>query len=76
MRVLKKAVELDENNSYAVDLLEKAEAGKKRIDFANKDKQKQEKPLPEPPPSREKSKPKETSKPKEEPSPKAGNSNK
>ena len=76
VRVLKKAVELDENNSYAVDLLEKAEAGKKRIDFANKDKQKQEKPLPEPPPSREKSKPKETSKPKEEPSPKAGNSNK
>lgn len=76
VRVLKKAGELDENNSHAVDLLEKAEAGKKRIDFANKDKPKTEKPLPEQPQPKEKPKPKETPQPKEEPSPKAGNSNK
>jgi hypothetical protein len=31
--VLKKAVALDEANSYASDLLEKAEAGKKRINY-------------------------------------------
>lgn len=31
--VLKKAVKLDENNSQAAELLEKAEAGRKRIDF-------------------------------------------
>jgi cytochrome c-type biogenesis protein CcmH/NrfG len=30
---LKKAVKLDENNSQAEQLLEKAEAGRKRIDF-------------------------------------------
>lgn len=34
--VLKKAVSLDENNSRAQELLEKAEAGKKRIDFGVK----------------------------------------
>ena len=33
VRVLKKALELDPENSEAEELLEKAEAGKKRIDF-------------------------------------------
>ncbi len=33
VNVLKKAVKLDENNSQAAELLEKAEAGRKRIDF-------------------------------------------
>lgn len=36
--VLKKAVSLDETNSQAAELLEKAEAGKKRIDFGIKPK--------------------------------------
>ena len=36
--VLKKAVELDENNAEAVDSLEKAEAGKKRTNFGIKPK--------------------------------------
>lgn len=33
IRALKKALEIDENNLPAEDLLEKAEAGKKRVDF-------------------------------------------
>ncbi len=33
VNVLKKALKLDENNSQAEQLLEKAEAGRKRIDF-------------------------------------------
>ena len=33
IRALKKAVEIDENNLIAVDKLEEAEAGKKRVDF-------------------------------------------
>ncbi|MDQ2746739.1 MAG: tetratricopeptide repeat protein [Acidobacteriota bacterium] len=33
---LKKAVNLDESNLQAADLLEKAQAGKKRVDFGNK----------------------------------------
>jgi tetratricopeptide (TPR) repeat protein len=42
--VLKKALKLDETNSPAQDLLEKAEAGKKRTDYGiPKDKQKAEK---------------------------------
>lgn len=40
---LKKTVKLDENNSYAQELLEKAEAGQKRINFGLKPK------TPEPP---------------------------
>lgn len=36
--VLKKAVELDENNTQAIDSLEKAEAGKKRTNFGIKPK--------------------------------------
>ena len=42
VRVLKKALELDENNLLAEDLLEKAEDGRRRIDFAKKENQKQE----------------------------------
>lgn len=33
VRALKKAVELDEGNALAAELLEKAEAGKKRVDY-------------------------------------------
>lgn len=33
VRALKKAIDLDENNLVAVDKLEQAEAGKKRVDF-------------------------------------------
>ncbi len=33
IRALKKAIDLDENNLIAVDLLEQAQAGKKRVDF-------------------------------------------
>ena len=36
--VLKKAIELDENNTQAIDSLEKAEAGKKRTNFGVKPK--------------------------------------
>ncbi|CAN5598379.1 hypothetical protein BH10ACI1_BH10ACI1_00320 [soil metagenome] len=37
VRALKKALELDENNLLAEEQLEKAQAGKERIDFAKKD---------------------------------------
>ena len=41
VRALKKALEIDENNLIAEDLLEQAQAGKKRVDFgANMIKQK------------------------------------
>ena len=40
IRALKKALELDEGNLLAEEQLEKAEAGKQRIDFATKDIQK------------------------------------
>ena len=40
VRALKKALELDENNLLAEEQLEKAEAGKKRIDFAKKENEK------------------------------------
>ena len=33
VRALKKAIEIDETNLKAADLLEQAEAGKKRVDF-------------------------------------------
>lgn len=43
VRALKKALKIDENNSQAQELLEKAEAGRKRIDFGvNKIKQQQQ----------------------------------
>lgn len=40
VRTLKKALELDENNMLAEEQLEKAEAGKQRIDFAKKENEK------------------------------------
>ncbi len=41
IRELNKAIELDEDNLQAEDLLEIAKAGKKRVDYKDKDKQKQ-----------------------------------
>lgn len=38
IKPLKKAIELDESNGRAVDLLEDAEAGKKRVDYVSTDK--------------------------------------
>jgi tetratricopeptide (TPR) repeat protein len=52
VRVLKKALELDANNLLAEELLEKAEDGRRRIEFAKKEIQKQddrEKPVNETP---------------------------
>jgi len=71
---LKKAVSLDDSNLQAQELLEKAEAGRKRIDFGNKPK------LPppvqqEPIKPRENPKPRESPKPKEEPTPEKKNAN-
>ncbi len=66
--VLKKAVKLDESNLQAQDLLERAEAGKKRINFGIKPKmpqQQQEEEIPRP--RTEKSKPKMKPKPAETP---------
>lgn len=50
VRALKKAIELDENNILAEELLENAEDGRRRIEFAKKEIQKQD----------DKSKPNET----------------
>ena len=71
---LKKAVSLDDSNLQAQELLEKAEAGRKRIDFGIKPK------LPppvqqEPIKPRENPKPRETPKPKEESTPEKKNAN-
>ncbi|CAN5632017.1 hypothetical protein BH24ACI1_BH24ACI1_02300 [soil metagenome] len=71
---LKKAVSLDDSNLQAQELLEKAEAGRKRIDFGIKPK------LPppvqqEPIKPRENPKPRETLKPKEESTPEKKNAN-
>jgi len=70
---LKKAVSLDDSNLQAQELLEKAQAGRKRIDFGIKPK------LPpvqqEPIRPRENPKPRESPKPKEEPTPKKKNAN-
>ncbi|MEQ1604399.1 MAG: tetratricopeptide repeat protein [Pyrinomonadaceae bacterium] len=38
IKPLKKAIELDDSNGRAFDLLEDAEAGKKRVDYVSKDK--------------------------------------
>ncbi len=71
---LKKAVAIDADNLQAQDLLEKAQAGRKRIDFGIKPKpqsalqQEQAKPRGNP-------KPREAPKPKEEPSPEKKNAN-
>lgn len=73
---LKKAVSLDDSNLQAQDLLEKAEAGRRRIDFGNKPK------LPPLPPvqqqpirPRENPRPRATPKPKQEPTPETKNAN-
>ncbi len=71
---LKKAVSLDDSNLQAQELLEKAQAGRKRIDFGIKPK------LPppvqqEPIRPRENPKPRESPKPKEEPTPEKKNAN-
>ena len=71
---LKKAVAIDADNLQAQDLLEKAQAGRKRIDFGIKPKtqaapqQEQAKPRGNP-------KPREAPKPKAEPSPEKKNAN-
>jgi len=71
---LKKAVAIDADNLQAQDLLEKAQAGRKRIDFGIKPKpqvapqQDQAKPRGNP-------KPRENLKPKEEPTPEKKNTN-
>jgi len=71
---LKKAVSLDDSNLQAQELLEKAQAGRKRIDFGNKPK------LPppvqqEPTRPRENPKPRQSPKPTEEPAPEKKNAN-
>lgn len=74
---LKKAVEIDEENLQAQELLEKAQAGKKRIDFGVKQQLKQQAtPQPqEQTKTRETAKPLESSKPKEESTPEKKNAN-
>jgi tetratricopeptide (TPR) repeat protein len=61
VRALKKAIELDAENLLAVELLEKAEDGRRRIEFAKKEIQKQgdnrEKPVVETPRQQPKSSP-------------------
>jgi tetratricopeptide (TPR) repeat protein len=71
---LKKAVQIDADNLQAQDMLEKAQAGKKRIDFGIKPKLPAT-PQPEQVKSRENPKPRRTPKPKEEPTPETKNSN-
>ncbi len=62
VRVFKKALELDPENSEANELLEKAEAGKKRINFSSSPKpQQQDNDLP---------RPKQTTKPRDSDTPK------
>lgn len=55
---LKKAISLDDSNLQAQEMLEKAEAGQKRIDFGNK---------PKLPPQPEQAKPRKTPKPDDSP---------
>jgi len=67
---LKKALKIDPTNLQAEDLLEKAEAGRRRVDFGNKPKPLQAPQMPEPSRPRGNSKPKgNTAEPKEEPKP-------
>ena len=68
--LLKKALSLDESNSQAQDLLEKAEAGKKRTDYGiPKDRPKTEKQSPGSPKAKPKVEKTETEAPKQEPKP-------
>jgi tetratricopeptide (TPR) repeat protein len=73
VRALKEALKIDPSNLPAEEMLEKAEAGKKRINFGIKPK------LPEPTPQqsaqRQTSKPRATATPKTEPSAETKNSN-
>ncbi|MDQ3712615.1 MAG: tetratricopeptide repeat protein [Acidobacteriota bacterium] len=70
---LKKAVSLDDSNLQAQELLEKAEAGRRRIDFGNKPKLPPVQPEPIRP--RENPRPRATPKPKQEPTPETKNAN-
>lgn len=72
VRALKKALDIDPANLPAEDLLEKAQAGKKRVDFGVKPK------IPEPKPvvvPRGNAKSKQPEKPKSEPPPETKNAN-
>ena len=72
---LKKALAIDDSNLLAQELLEKAEAGRKRIDFGNKPKP-QTTPLPqEQTKTRENPKLQSSPKPKVEPTPEKKNAN-
>ena len=74
VRALKKALEVDSSNLPAEEMLEKAEAGKKRVNFGIKPKLPEQKVAP-----RDNPRPKPTAKtdaePKTEPQPKTNNSN-
>ena len=70
---LKKALKIDPTNLQAEDLLEKAEAGRRRVDFGNKPKPPQSQPEPARPRGNPKSK--EKTAPKEEPKPAPTNAN-
>ncbi len=72
---LKKAVSLDDSNLQAQELLEKAQAGRKRIDFGNKPKLPPPTIQQEPVRPRENPKPRQTPKPKEESTPETKNAN-
>jgi len=74
---LKKALAIDETNLQAESLLEKAEAGRKRVDFGNKPKPPQQQQQPPPEVSRPRSNPKPAtnSKPPDAPPPPAKNAN-
>lgn len=71
---LKKAMQLDETNGQAESLLEKAEAGRRRIDFGNKPKPLTAAP-PAPPRSKNSSKPSVTNSKPEAPPPPTKNAN-
>lgn len=66
VRALKKAVELDPTNLLAEEMLERAEAGKKRIDFAKKQNEKEQE---DKSADADVPKPRTTPKPKDTPSP-------
>lgn len=72
---LKKALKIDPTNLQVEDLLEKAEAGRRRVDFGNKPKPQPQQQQQESPRPRGNPKPKETTAPKEEPKPAPPNVN-
>lgn len=73
VRALKKALEIDASNLQAEDLLEKAQAGKKRVDFGIKPKIPEQKTVA--PPPRENPRRKPAAKPKAEPTAETKNAN-